>query len=60
MCDCIKLQGRQRGQRFRVAELRAELIALIVEGDEYHAEGVKEEMMAAESLARLTHSCDDL
>jgi hypothetical protein len=52
---CPRCVGRTRGQAFRVAELRAELASLVAEGDEYHAEGVREDIVAASSLARLVH-----
>lgn len=54
MCPvCI---GRARGQAFRVAELQEELAQLVAEGDEYHAEGVRQDILAASSLARLRHT----
>lgn len=55
-CDCSKRIGLVRGQAFRVAELKAELAELVAAGDEYHAAGVREDIVAAESLARLCHT----
>ncbi|MFI5260898.1 MAG: hypothetical protein ACHQU0_03835 [Candidatus Paceibacteria bacterium] len=42
-------------QAAEVASLEATLAQLEVDGDEYHAEGVLEDLLAATSLARLLH-----
>jgi hypothetical protein len=58
MSCCSKYAGRLRGQRFRLAELQEELDSLVAAGDEYHAEGVRQDMQVAASLSRLVHRCD--
>lgn len=45
-------------QAARVALLEIEFAALVEAGDEYHAEGVREDILAASSLARLLHKAD--
>jgi hypothetical protein len=43
-------------QAAAVAKLEAELAAFVEAGDEYHAEGVRLDLWAARSLARLVHN----
>lgn len=45
-------------QAARVAELEAELAAYVEAEDEYHAAGVREDLVAARSLARLLHPAE--
>ena len=42
-------------QTAEVARLEAELAQFVADGDEYHAEGVRGDLLAATSLARLLH-----
>jgi hypothetical protein len=42
-------------QSARVAALSAELAALVADGNEYHAAIVRDDIVAAASLARLVH-----
>jgi len=42
-------------QAAEVARLEAELALFVADGDEYHAEGVRDDLLAATSLARLLH-----
>ena len=52
MTCCERVQATVKA---KVAELQRELDDLLVSGDEYHADQVKQEMRAVQSLARLVH-----
>lgn len=53
---CCKVRsGLEIMQRIAVVKLEAELGALEREENEYHAEGVRLELIVAKSLARLIH-----
>jgi hypothetical protein len=54
-CYHRRCDERRAKQAAEVACLEAELAQLEADGDEYHAEGVKDDLVAAQSLARLIH-----
>lgn len=53
---CNEREALVRQQTDLVASLEADLAILIAEGDEYHAEGFRQDIEAAKSLARLLHT----
>jgi len=47
-----------KAQANKVRQLEAELVELLEAGDEYHAAQVQEDLVAAQSLARLIVKAD--
>ena len=58
MCECATAIGLRRGIAYRVAELEAELAQAILDGDEWTAALLRDDIGAAKTLARLIHKCE--
>ena len=54
-CYHRRCDERRAKRAEEVTRLETELAQLEADGDEYHAQGVREDLEAARSLARLVH-----